>query len=423
MKKLFVTTAAVAIAGLAALACEQAARPLGPDGSDIGPMFDRQGNGPFGMTGGGQIRSPSGGSHHQVLGIEIKDKDLNGVPEGNLVFRDMNPANRVNNRQLMLRSVSWSSITAISGCADGGIEATGVLEITNTSQRHRFRLTACDNGEPGRGSDFFRLEVFRDDGSTRFSWSGTLVGGNLQAHGIAPSVPPPTTGDLRVITATTGASIPAGYMVSASGPGGSFGPAPIGATDTVTLSAITAGDYTVTLSQVPANCTVTTPPPNPRTVPVSAGMVTSTTFNVTCTAVPTTGDLRIITATTGASIPAGYMVSASGPGGSFGPAPIGATDTVTLSAIAAGDYTVTLSQVPANCTVTTPPPNPRTVPVPAGGVGSTTFNVTCTAVPTTGDLRIITATTGASIPAGYMVSASGPGGSFGPAPIGATDTV
>jgi hypothetical protein len=169
-------------------------------------------------------------------------------------------------------------------------------------------------------------------------------------------------------------------MVSASGPGGSFGPAPIGATDTVTLSAIAVGDYTVTLSQVPANCTVTTPPPNPRTVPVPAGGTGSTTFNVTCTAVPGTGNLRVITATTGASIPAGYMVSASGPGGSFGPASIGATDTVTLSAVTAGDYTVTLSQVPANCTVTTPPPNPRTVAVPAGGTGSTTFNVTCTAI-------------------------------------------
>jgi len=54
-----------------------------------------------------------------------------------------------------------------------------------------------------------------------------------------------------------------------------------------------------------------------------------------------------------------------------------ATETATVNA---GDYTVGLSGVPGNCTVSTAAgPNPRTVTVPGGGTGSTTFSVTCTA--------------------------------------------
>ncbi|HEV2750563.1 MAG TPA: hypothetical protein VGV12_08585 [Gemmatimonadales bacterium] len=41
----------------------------------------------------------------------------------------------------------------------------------------------------------------------------------------------------------------------------------------------------------------------------------------------------------------------------------------------AGTYTVTLSAVPANCTVMSP--NPQSVTVPAGGSATASFTLTC----------------------------------------------
>jgi hypothetical protein len=289
MKRFVVTTAALAVAGLAALACEQDRAPLGPahDDPGTGPVFAPKSDAQFGVTGNGQIQSPPGGKHRQIFGIDIIDRDLDGVPEGKLVFRDQNPATRVDKKPLTLQSVSWSSITAIDGCADAGIEATGVLAIKHTSQQHRFRVIACDNGEPGRGRDIFSLEVFFDDGSTRFSWSGTLVGGNIQARG-APTTPPPTTGDLTITTVTTGDAQPASYTLSVTQPDGSTTAVTIGANATETFEAIPAGDYTLELTDVPGNCTVVNGT-NPRTVTVPAGGAESTTFEVTCEAATPTG--------------------------------------------------------------------------------------------------------------------------------------
>ena len=95
---------------------------------------------------------------------------------------------------------------------------------------------------------------------------------------------------------------------------------------------------------------------------------------------PGFGDLSVTTATTGDGIPAGYTLTVTGP--SFpteDSATIGASATESAT-VGAGDYTVGLSDVPSNCTVSTAAgPNPRTVTVPGGGTGSTTFSVTCTA--------------------------------------------
>src|SRR5438552_18086203 len=55
--------------------------------------------------------------------------------------------------------------------------------------------------------------------------------------------------------------------------------------------------------------------------------------------------------------------------------------------------------VASNCTVSGA--NPRTVTVPAGGTGHADFTINC--APTTGELVVTTATTGANLPAGYTV--------------------
>src|SRR5437867_9510965 len=70
----------------------------------------------------------------------------------------------------------------------------------------------------------------------------------------------------------------------------------------------------------------------------------------------------------------------------------------TYPGLAAADHMVALS-VASNCTVSGA--NPRTVTVPAGGTGHADFTIDC--APTTGELVVTTATTGANLPAGYTV--------------------
>src|SRR5207249_6458765 len=163
---------------------------------------------------------------------------------------------------------------------------------------------------------------------------------------------------------------------------------------TVSAPGIVAGDYTIQLSGVPSNCTVSGA--NPRTVTVPAGGTGSTTFSVSCTGTTTTGTLTIATSTTGQNLPASYTVTATGPSFPTGTSEsIGANATVSAPGIVAGDYTVQLSGVPSNCMVSGA--NPRTVTVPAGGTGSTTFAVGCTGTATTGTLTVMTTTTGSNL--------------------------
>src|SRR5205809_847801 len=121
---------------------------------------------------------------------------------------------------------------------------------------------------------------------------------------------------------------------------------------------------------------------------------TSTAFDITA-APPTTGDLIVTTTTTGSNLPAGYTVMVD----NGQPKTIGTTGNVTYPGLAAADHMVALS-VASNCTVSGT--NPRTVSVPAGGTGHADFTINC--APTTGELVVTTATTGANLPAGYTVT-------------------
>ena len=184
---------------------------------------------------------------------------------------------------------------------------------------------------------------------------------------------PTTTGTLSVTTSTTGQNIPASYTLNVTGPSFPTGTSqPIGANATVTAT-VTSGDYQVSLSGVPSNCTVSGA--NPRTVTVPANGTGPTTFSVSCTAPTTTGTLSVTTSTTGQNIPASYTLNVTGPSFPTGAStPINANGNVSAS-VTSGDYQVSLSNVPSNCAVSGA--NPRTVTVPAGGTGPTTFQVSC----------------------------------------------
>src|SRR5213078_2848304 len=168
-----------------------------------------------------------------------------------------------------------------------------------------------------------------------------------------------TTGNLTVTTNTTGSNLdPDGYTVTVDG-GASQA---IGINTSVTFSGLSPGNHSVQHNGLAQNCTVSS---NPRTVSITAGTTATTTFTVSCTAPTTTGTLSVTTATTGQNIPASYTLNVTGPSFPTGTSqPIGANATVTAT-VTSGDYQVSLSGVPSNCTVSGA--NPRTVTVPANG--------------------------------------------------------
>src|SRR5438094_292740 len=183
-----------------------------------------------------------------------------------------------------------------------------------------------------------------------------------------------TTGNLTVSNSTTGSNLdPDGYTVTVSGPAGTASKT-MATNGDASFANIPPGSYQVTLSGAAANCTVTSA--NPQTANVTSGGTATTSFTVSCAATTTTGTLSVTTATTGQSQPTGYTLNVTGPSFPTGASePIGANATVTAT-VTAGDYQVSLSGVPSNCTVSGS--NPRTVTVPAGGTGLTTFTVSCT---------------------------------------------
>jgi glucose/arabinose dehydrogenase len=178
-------------------------------------------------------------------------------------------------------------------------------------------------------------------------------------------------GELAVATVTTGSDLdPNGYLVIVDG----TLERGIGPNETIRFNGLGAGDHSVGLDGVAANCAVIGD--NPRIVTVSGEAVVATTFEVSCTSGGSsggaTGTLEVSTSTTGAELdPDGYTVTVNGTVS----APL-ATNGTDSGQFSAGDHTLELSGVAPNCTVTGS--NPRTVTVPAGGSAATQFDVTCT---------------------------------------------
>src|SRR2546421_144635 len=211
---------------------------------------------------------------------------------------------------------------------------------------------------------------------------------------------PPQTGNLTVNTSTSGSNIDAdGYTVTVDGNASQA----IGTNGSVTFTDLSAGNHTVALSGVAANCTVSAG--TSRTVSVQAGSTVSTAFSVSCTAPPPqTGNLTVSTSTSGSNVdPDGYTITVDG-GASQA---LGTNGSVTYTGLAAGSHSVALSGVAANCSVSGA--NPQSVNVPSGGTATASFTVSC--APTgggTGTLTVTTSTTGSDLdPDGYTVTLDG----------------
>ena len=209
--------------------------------------------------------------------------------------------------------------------------------------------------------------------------------------------PPPPSGNLTASASTSGASLdPDGYTVAVDGGTGQA----LGINGSVTFSNLSAGSHAVALTGVAANCTVSGA--NPQTVNVPGGGTATAAFAVSCAA--TTGSLTATSSTSGSNLdPDGYTVAVDG-GASQA---IAVNGSVSFSGLNAGNHSVALSGVAANCTVTSA--NPQTVNVPVGGSAAAAFTVDCVIPP--GNLAVTTSTTGSSLdPDGYTVAVDGGAG-------------
>jgi Tol biopolymer transport system component len=207
----------------------------------------------------------------------------------------------------------------------------------------------------------------------------------------------PTAGNIAITTTTTGTEPDTdGYLVSVN----DGAEVSIGANGTHQVTDLTAGNHTVRLGGIAANCQLAGE--NPRTVSVEAGATATVQLNVTCG--PTTGSMTITASTTGVSPdPDGYTVTLDGADRGA----LGASGNITIDALAAGDHVVGLSGIAANCQVAGE--NPRGITVTAGASATAVFTVSCIAPPpVTGGLRVATTTTGDSPdPDGYAFAVDG----------------
>ncbi len=99
---------------------------------------------------------------------------------------------------------------------------------------------------------------------------------------------------------------------------------------------------------------------------------------------PPVGNIAITTSTTGQNFdPDGYTVTLDGGTSSH----IGINTNITLSSVAAGDHSLSLSGVASNCAVTSA--NPQTVTVPSGATAQASFAITCAAPPFGGATHLV----------------------------------
>ena len=179
-----------------------------------------------------------------------------------------------------------------------------------------------------------------------------------------------TTGAIAVTVNSSGPEDPDGYTISIDGAlaGG------IGVDGTLTFFQIPAGDHTVALGGVGANCDIDGE--SARVVPVTAGETAAVRYDVTCAPPPASaGSLGVSVSSSGSPAdPDGYTVSVDG-----GDArPIAVNGALTIEALAAGPHAVLLGGLAGNCAVAGD--NPRNVEVAAGATAPVAFTVTCSAV-------------------------------------------
>jgi hypothetical protein len=201
---------------------------------------------------------------------------------------------------------------------------------------------------------------------------------------------PAAAGTLRITTATTGTDLDAdGYTIAIDGGTAQV----IGVNTSVSLTSVGAGEHSIQLGGVSGNCVVAEA--NPRSATVVAAGTAEVAFAITCSA--TSGTVLVSVTTSGSPAdPNGYTVSLDGsaPGQL-----VGTNSSVTFDGVTAGNHSVSLSGLEANCGVPAGPT--QNVSVTAGATVEVSFVVACSA--NTGMVQVSTSTTGSSLDDGYAV--------------------
>jgi hypothetical protein len=369
-----------------------------PDGYSV--VVDGGAGRQIGLASSIQVGSLGDGPHT----VELRDVATNCAVQGS------------NPRSAQVTSGSTAEVGFVIECrpTTGGIRVTttttgldqdedGYVVVIEGDARETDANGSITYGEMPAGSRVVELlgVVANCTADTPTFTRVTVTGGDTVevAFGFTCTTRQPNTGTLQVTTTTTGPSPdPDGYEVSVD----DGVPSVIPPTGSVLFPGVAAGTRIVAISGVAANCAVAGA--NPKSVTVTGTAVAVLPFAIVCTTPPpTTGTLRVTTATGGADPdPNGYALAVDG-----GTAqPIGRNAIVSISSLSAGSHALLLSDVAANCTVGD---NPRTVMIPAGSVADVTFTVTC--VPATGTIATTTVTTGASLDVdGYVARVDGGAG-------------
>jgi hypothetical protein len=205
----------------------------------------------------------------------------------------------------------------------------------------------------------------------------------------------PLTGSLEITTTTTGQpSSGDGYSYVLDG-----NPAqPIAFNTTIHLTDLFVGSHTIQLTTLPEGCTVSSQ--NPVTVGVTDDVFATATFEVSCVP-PGIGNLQVTASTSGPGASDNYALLLDGEDQGI----IGANGTQVLPDVAAGGHAVGVSDIPANCQLQEP--NPQPVTVLADEIAKVSFTVTCTTPPAQTGVLSITASTSGTDPDGYLVSVDG----------------
>jgi hypothetical protein len=156
------------------------------------------------------------------------------------------------------------------------------------------------------------------------------------------------------------ATYPAPYIVAIDG-------VEAAAVDTgrVLLENVNPGPHVIELRRVPEHCTAHG---NHFRITVRPAEITAVEIFVSCVGLH--GTLVITTLASGLHLPDNFIYTVDGKR----PTPIAPVDAHTL-AVNSGDHAVELLQVPTNCSVQQPNPNP--VHVPPGGRGQVIFTIRC----------------------------------------------
>lgn len=260
-RSLVASVTALGAAALVAAGCREPLQsgPQGPVFSTVTTSLEVTGHGAIGHT------VPLPGLNRQEF-----DFAITSPPAGRFFIRDYSTL-RTSTGLLGTMTVDPADpATGISAFEQ--ISATcvtfGGIGRVDTGDLFAFSATACDNGTPGAWTDHFSFSV----PDIQYEKSAWLNEGEIAISGA-------TKGDIAVTTATSGVDLdPDGYTVTLDLTASQA----IGTNGTVAFKALEAGTYSVQISGVADNCTLSDS--DSRTVTVTAGAVSSVAFNVTCAA-------------------------------------------------------------------------------------------------------------------------------------------